>query len=153
LIPEAPYSGFFQDEVFAAFYQEGEGVKKIFSFMAFIALIISCMGLFGLVSIHVTRRMKEIGIRKVLGASIAQVSNLINREFVFVIVIAIMLAAPLSYFAIYGMLNALYEYRVDAGVLPFALAAVLIFLTAGLTISTQVYKAATANPAAVLRSE
>ncbi len=153
LIPEAPYSGFFQDEVFAAFYQEGEGVKKIFSFMAFIAVIISCTGLFGLVSIHLTRRMKEIGIRKVLGASLLQVANLINREFVFVIVIAMLISAPLSYYAIYGMLGALYEYRVDAGVLPFVFAGILIFLTAGLTISTQVYKAATANPATVLRSE
>jgi hypothetical protein len=153
LIPEAPYNGFFQDEVFAAFYQEGEGVKKLFSFMAVIALIISCMGLFGLVSIHLTRRMKEIGIRKVLGASMLQVSNLINREFVFVVLIAMLISAPLSYYAIYGMLNALYEYRVATGILPFVFAGVLIFLTAGLTISTQVYKATTVNPATVLRSE
>jgi len=121
--------------------------------MAVMALLISCTGLFGLVSIHLTRRMKEIGIRKVLGASVLQVSNLINREFMFIVFIAMLIAGPVSYFSIYSILRALFEYRVDAGALPFIFAGVLIFLTAGLMISTQVYKAASVNPATVLRSE
>ena len=153
LFPDTPYEGFFQDEVFAGFYQEGIGIKKLFLFIATVALLITCMGLFGLVSLTIARRMKEFSIRKTLGADFLNLTHLITKGFIISLAVACLLAAPLSYFALNGLLEAFYAYRIMLGPLPFVLAAFLIALTVILTVTSQIYKAYLANPVSALRLE
>ena len=123
------------------------------SFIAFIALTVSCMGLFGLVSLNLAKRMKEISIRKVLGASVTNILRLINKEFITLLLIAIVVAAPLSYLMLKNILELTFQYSMPVGPGPVLLTAALIILTALLTIFSQVYKGATANPVDGLRTE
>jgi len=153
LFPDEPYTSFFQDSVFDEFFRDTNNIAKVFTFTALMALIISCMGLFGLASQNITRRMREISIRKVLGASIAHVTQLVHRGFFLLLAIAAIIAAPLSYFALNPLLDSIFEYRIPIDSFPFIIAFTLIFLTAVITISTQIFRVATTNPAEILRNE
>ena len=117
------------------------------------ALLIASMGLYGLASQNTARRMKEIGIRKVLGASVGHVAGLVNRTFLFILLIAALIAMPLSYLMLNALLDAIFAYHVTIGWLPFAIAFGCVMLTAAAAVSTQVFKVATTNPALVLRNE
>ena len=153
LFPELPYEGFFQDAVFDGFFVEMSRMSKMFLVTAMMALLLSCMGLFGLVSLNITQRMKEISIRKVLGASVREIAKLLNLELLILLTIATLSSLPTSYFLFDGLLDSAYEYRAPIGPVPFIWATLLIFTTALLTVATQVYKAATANPVRALRTE
>jgi len=128
-------------------------VKRMSAFIAFAALVICCMGLFGIVSLAIARRMKEISIRKVLGATISHVTGLMNKEFVVMLVIAVILSTPLSYYLTAMLLDSIYKYRVPLESGPFIFAALILFATALLTVFSQVYKAAAANRVEALRNE
>lgn len=153
LVPDAPYEGVFQDTVFDRFYRDSANISKVFSFTALMALLISCMGLFGLASQNIARRMREISIRKVLGATVVGVTSLVNRKFVVLMAVAAVVATPASYFLAGAFLDGVFEYRTPIGPLPFFIAYALVFATAVLTMSTQLYRVATANPARELRNE
>jgi len=144
---------FFQDTAFDEFYEESQGITNVFVFTALMALLLSCMGLFGLAAQNVASRMKEISIRKVLGASVMQVTQLVNRRFFMLLIIAAILASPLSFFIVEMLLGSIYVYHLPMGPAPFIIAYVLVFLTAALTISTQLRKVVTANPAQELRND
>ena len=153
LFPDEPYDSFFQDSVFDGFFRDTRNITKIFTFTALMALVISCMGLFGLASQNITRRMREISIRKVLGASVSHVTQLVHRGFFLLLAIAAIIATPLTYYMLNPLLDSIYEYRIPIDSLPFILAFVLVFVTAIVTVSTQIYRVATTNPAEVLRNE
>lgn len=153
LIPDIPYDGFFQNTVFDNVLRQNYEINKINAFTALMALLISCMGLFGLASQNIARRMKEISVRKVLGASIPHVTQLVNRSFLLILFIAAAISTPLAYMAVDGLLDSVFAYRAPLGVGPFLIAYSVVFLTALITISTQVYKVVVANPADVLRNE
>ena len=153
LNPETPYAGFYQDEVLAFFFREIKGITQLTSFTAIIALLISCMGLFGLISLNITKRMKEFSIRKVLGASLLHVTKLVNKDFIVLMMIAIGIAAPLSFYLLNMMLSSVFQYHIDLGITPFLLTAVCLLLTASLTVSSLIYKVARMNPVTGLRDE
>jgi len=153
LAPNIEYSGFFQDTVFQEILRENTNIKNMFRFIAALALLIACMGLLGLAAQKVARSMKEIGIRKVLGASTPYLTRKINRTFVFILCIAAVIATPLGYLAMDALLGSIYANPIPIGPSPFILSFALVLATAMLTISTQVRKIASANPADVLRSE
>ncbi len=153
LLPERLYLDFFQDSVFDSFYRQNEARSAIATFIAIIGLILSCMGLFGLAALSVDKRMKEFSIRKVLGARAGHVISLLNREFVPVIVVALVIATPLSYFLIESMLEMRFAYRMELGIAPFLIAAVCLIATAFLTISSQILRVLRENPIDALRSE
>ena len=153
LFPDQPYNGFFQDTVFEEFYRETTNIKRLFAFVALMALIISCMGLFGLAAQNIARRMKEISIRKVLGATVASVTTRINRGFLALLLIAAVIAIPLSYALLNALLNSIYPAPMPLGPAPFVWALVLVFITATGAISSLIYKVVTTNPAEVLRNE
>lgn len=153
LIPEFPYNGVFQDEVFARAMKEISGIQKLFAFIAVVALAISCMGLFGLVALSVAKRRKEFSIRKVLGANLAHIAHLVNREFAVILALAAVIATPLGWFVLDLLLDKVYFYRVALTAAPFIMALLVILFTAMLTVSTQIYKVATASPVEGLRSE
>ncbi len=153
LIPDIPYDAFFQDAVFDNQLRENYQINKVFGFTALMALLISCMGLFGLASQNIARRMKEISVRKVLGASVAHLTQLVNRSFLLILAIAAVIATPLAYLVVNGLLDSVYAYRAALGAGPFLIAYSVVFLTALATISTQIYSVVVANPAEVLRNE
>jgi ABC-type antimicrobial peptide transport system permease subunit len=153
LFPDAPFSAFFQDGVFDYAFRNNEGITRIFAAAATITLIISCMGLFGLVTLMIAKRMKEISIHKVLGASVSQVANLVSRRFVILVLASTALAVPVGYVLLQNLLDAVYPYHMPLGLAPFVLAVSIVLLTAVLTIASQVYKATVRNPIDALRYE
>ena len=142
----------FLDESFAARYETERRVGVVMGWMSAVAIVISCMGLFGLVALATVRRTKEIGIRKVLGATTSSVLLLMSREFGWLVVAANVIAWPVAYFALNRWL-AFYAYRVDMGVGWFVLAGVGVLAVALATVSSQTWLAARANPADALRYE
>jgi putative ABC transport system permease protein len=153
LVPGTPFEYFFQNEVFEQFFQESGGITRVFTFVAIIALLISCLGLFGLASQNIASRLKEISIRKVLGASVPHITQMANRRFLLLLSIGALVATPLSYLIMNTLLDDIYTYRMSIGPSSCIFADVLVFITASLTIATQVYKLISTNPVEVLRNE
>ena len=153
-IPDDPYRGFFQDGVFDEFYKESQGISNVFISVATMALLLTCMGLFGLVSLIVAKRMKEFSIRKVLGASMGQLGRLLTKQFIWVLLIATILAFPLCYgFLEFVILDDIFDFRVPLTPLPFVIGGLAVVLASLLTISSQLKKVAQANPVDALRDE
>ena len=117
-----------------------------------LSIFIACMGLFGLATLTVVRRTREIGIRKVLGASVGSVVQLLSKEFVVLVIIAALIAFPLGWWAMNKWLED-FAYRINIEWWTFLLAAIIAITIAFLTISTQAIKAAIANPVKSLRTE
>ena len=122
------------------------------SYASGIALVLACLGLFGLTALTVTRRTKEIGIRKVLGASVSGVVYLLSKEFMLLVLAANLLAWPLAYLAMQRWLED-FAYHIDLSLWIFLLAGLAAFAIALLTVSYQAIKAALANPVDSLRYE
>jgi len=147
-----PLSYSFMDEDLERFYQSEQRWSQIVGYSALITIFIACLGLLGLVSLTVTNRTKEIGIRKVLGASISSIVTLISKDFLKLVIIALVLATPLAWFAMNKWLSN-FAYQIDMQWWVFAAAGLLTILVALLTISFQSIKAALLNPAESLKNE
>lgn len=150
--PAYPFQYKFVDEEYARKFNLEVLVGKLAGTFAALAILISCLGLFGLAAYIAEQRTKEIGIRKVLGASISQVWALLSREFVLLVVIGCLIASPLAFFFLEHWLQQ-YPYHVGIGPSVFLLAGASAILITLLTISFQAIKAALANPVKSLRSE
>ena len=150
--PSYPYTYAFADDAYAQKFALEVLVGKLAGVFAALAIFISCLGLFGLAAYVAEQRTKEIGIRKVLGASIPQVWGLLTRDFILLVGISCLIASPLAWYFLHSWLMK-YDYRVsiDAGV--FLLAGGMALLITIVTISFQALKAATSNPTTALRSE
>jgi putative ABC transport system permease protein len=142
----------FLDELYQAQYISEQRVSVISKYFAALAIIISCLGLFGLATFNAEVRTKEIGIRKVLGASISNVMVMLSRDFVVLILIAMMIGFPLAWIAMNAWLDG-FAYRVSIGADVFINAAVALILLTLLTVSYQSLKAALMNPVKSLRTE
>jgi putative ABC transport system permease protein len=147
-----PFSYAFLDDIFNNLYTGEQTEGKLFNYFAAIAIFISCLGLLGLAAYTAQVRTREIGIRKVLGASVSRVVSLLAKDFVKLVFIAIAIATPLAWFAMHKWLQA-YAYRVSIGWWVFVLAGLIAVVIAFITISFQSVKAAVANPVKSLRSE
>jgi putative ABC transport system permease protein len=152
IIPYRPFSYTFADEIFDRQYRSEERFGRLFLNFAILAIAISCLGLLGLASYATIQRTKEIGIRKVLGASVPRIVNLLSREFLLLVLVAFLIATPISYFLMHSWLKDFY-YRISISWWIFALGGVLALAIAVLTISFQATRAAMANPVKALRSE
>jgi putative ABC transport system permease protein len=142
----------FFDETFANFYKKEQQFARILNTATGIAIFISCMGLFGLVAFTTQRRTKEIGIRKVLGASVTQIVQLLSKDFLRLVILGIVIASPIAYWAMNKWLQD-FAYRVEISWWIFALAGVVAVVIALLTVSYQSIRAAMANPVKSLRTE
>jgi putative ABC transport system permease protein len=147
-----PFEYTFLDDAFGTMYTSEQRLGSIFGIFATLAIIIACLGLFALTSFTAEQRTKEIGIRKVLGASVSGIVFLLSREFGKLILIAFLFALPVAWFAVEWWLKN-YTYKVDLGITVYLLAGIGAFVVAWLTIGYQSIKAATANPVESLRSE
>ncbi|MVZ66676.1 FtsX-like permease family protein [Sphingobacterium sp. DK4209] len=142
----------FYDESILAMYKKEQNLYKLTNISTGIAIIISCLGLFGLATITAFQRSKEIGIRKVLGASITGIVSMLSRDFVKMVLLAILIASPIIWWACNKWLED-FAYRIDISWKPFILGGSLAILAALLTVSYQAIKAAKTNPVDSLRDE
>lgn len=152
LNPNFPFTYQFADEAYGKLYVSESIIGTLSKYFSALAIVISCMGLLGLVIFSAEMRTKEIGIRKVLGASIASILRLLSRDVAMLVLIAFCIATPLSLWISSNWLQS-FEYRVSVGWWTFAIAGVVTLLITLCTISVQVIKSAISNPVSCLRSE
>ena len=152
MAPGMPFSYRFLDESFNDMYRSEQRIGKIALTFSILAILIACLGLFGLAAFIAEQRTKEIGIRKVLGASVNGLVTLLSKDFVKLVVIAFLIAAPLAWYFMQRWLQD-FQYRVTINWVVFAIAAFIAFFIAIATISFQAIKAAVANPVKNLRTE
>lgn len=148
-IPQVPFDHRFLDESYNQLYKSERQFGQVFNIFTCIALFIACMGLFGLVTHKVIQRTKEIGIRKVLGASVTNIVSLISKDFLQLVLVATIIAIPIAWWGSQRWLQD-FAYRIDIGWWTFLLIGLLAIGLAFLTVSTQALRAATANPADTL---
>ena len=147
-----PFDYSFMDEDFNKLYTTEQRTGQIFITFAILAIVIACLGLFGLITYAAEQRIKEIGIRKVLGANVANIVTMISKDFMKLVFVASIIAFPLAWWAMNKWLQD-FAYRIDIRWWVFAFAGIITVLISLLTISFQAIKAATANPVNSLRSE
>jgi putative ABC transport system permease protein len=152
VIPNLPFSYYFMDEFFDRQYRSEERFGKLFLNFAILAIFISCLGLLGLASYSTMQRTREIGIRKVMGASVSNIINLLSRDFLKLVIISFFIAAPVAWYFMHQWL-ADFAYRTNISWWIFATAGIMAVLIAVITISFQAIKAAVSNPVKALRTE
>jgi putative ABC transport system permease protein len=150
--PNSPFEYFFLDDYFNAQYLSEQKFARIFSLFASLAILIACLGLFGLASYMTIQRTKEIGIRKVLGASMIHIITLLSRDFLLLIAASSIITLPVVYFIMKNWLQN-YAYQMDIHWWILALPILMVFLVALFTVTLQTVKTALDNPVKSLRSE
>jgi ABC-type antimicrobial peptide transport system permease subunit len=148
----APFEYKFLDDDYARLFNNEERIGKLATVFSILTIFISCLGIFGLATFAASQRTKEIGIRKVLGASIFALWRMLSADFLLLVVVAILLGAPLAYYLATQWLEQ-YEYRVEISWLIFVVTSILVVLITLFTVSYQTLKAALANPMNSLRTE
>ena len=149
---EKPFEFSFMDEAFDAQYKAEDRLSKILNVFTAFAVLIASLGLFGLATFMAVRRTKEIGVRKVLGASVQNITLLLSKDFIKLVLLAIVIASPISWWAVNSWLQN-FAYRVNIEWWMFGVAGLFGLLIALFTVSFQAVKAAIANPSRSLRSE
>ncbi|MEQ9167764.1 MAG: ABC transporter permease [Fulvivirga sp.] len=159
---EAKWKEIFTDRIYTGEYinleiQSANRVNKnivtIFTFLGIIATILSISGLYTLVSLHILKKLKEVAVRKVLGASIQGIVLKLNKQFIIMMLIAIVISSTLSYFVIGGLMSSIWAYHVELGLIVFLSSGFIFLFISTLTIGSKVYHAAASNPVDSLRSE
>ena len=150
--PGAPFAYYFLDSRFADLYSSEQKTGQVITSFSLLAMVIACLGLFGL-AIHITQqRAKEIGIRKVFGASVQQLLFLVSRDFLLLVCMSFLISIPLTWWSMHKWLQD-FAYRIDIGWQAFLIAAVTAILLALVTVGFQAIKSAMANPIKSLRTE
>jgi len=150
--PSSPFDYKFVDENFARKFTAENRIGKLSSFFSILAIFISCMGLFGMASFMAEQRTKEIGVRKVLGASVFNVWKLLSKEFVALILVSFAISIPISWFAMHSWLQN-YDYRTSISLWVFVITGFTTLLITIITVSYHAVSAALANPVKSLRTE
>ncbi|WP_234736862.1 ABC transporter permease [Tellurirhabdus bombi] len=150
--PEKEFAYEFLDQTIERLYEREQRFGKLIGYFAGLAILISCLGLYGLVALVTQQKTKEIGIRKVLGASVGSIVGLLSRDFVLLVVASLVIASPLAWWVMNDWLKG-FAYRIDLAWWIFALAGLLVVVVTLLTVSLQSIKAALINPVKSLRSE
>ncbi|SKB81433.1 FtsX-like permease family protein [Parapedobacter luteus] len=150
--PDKVFDYSFLDEAYAAQYRKDTVTMYLFSCFTALAILIACLGLYGLVALMTARRTKEIGIRKVLGASVQGIVKLLSKDFVKLVLVAVVVASPIAWWAMDKWLEN-FAYRIDIEWWMFAAAGVAAVMIALATVSWQAIRAAVANPVESLRDE
>lgn len=152
IYPEEEFNYNYFDETIAFFYKKEKDVSRLLNWSAGLAVFISCLGLLGLVIYTTTQRVKEIGVRKVLGASVSQIVGLLSKDFLMLVVLAFLIAAPLAWWAMNKWLQD-FAFRTNISWWVFAVCGISMMIIAWLTLSIQTFRSATVNPVKSLRTE
>ena len=150
--PNSPFEYFFLDQEYDKQFRADEQFQQVFGTLTGFAILIACLGLFGLVSFTIAKRAKEIGVRKVLGAEVWQIILLLSKDFVSLVLFSMLIAIPLTFFIISNWLER-YAFRIDLNVWLFVLPALAVLLVAAVTVVIETWKISRANPIKSLRSE
>lgn len=153
IFPNRLYNGRFLNEALAEAVTVNNNIVKMSIFFGVIALILSATGLFTLVSLNIIKKMKEIGVRKVLGASIGNITRIINTEFVIILLVSSAMGSAASYFLVDMLMDSIWDYYQSTTSITFVLSVFLMFLISGLAIASKVFSAASMNPVQTLRDE
>ncbi len=151
-LPNRPFEYQFLDQRYHQLYEAEQNQSELFSIFSGLAIFIACLGLFGLATFNTLQRVKEIGIRKVLGASVRSILSLLSKEIVVLIIVANLIAWPIAWFLMNKWLDT-FAYHVDMSLLIYLISGVIAVLVALITVSTQTVKAAMTNPSNTLRYE
>ena len=150
--PQQPFEYHFVDQEYAKEFGDEERIGKLATVFASLAIFISCLGLFGMASFMAEQRVKEIGVRKVLGASVFALWQLLSKDFAILVFISIIIASPVAYYFMHNWLNN-YQYHTDVAWWIFIVTAISAILITLITVSFQTIKAALANPIKSLKTE
>lgn len=150
--PQYVYDYHFVDEGYAQKFSQEKRIGTLIGLFAGLTIFISCLGLFGLAAYMAQNRIKEIGVRKVLGASVTSIASLLSKDFLKLVLISFVIASPIAWYFMNSWLQR-YNYRINIEWWVFALTGLLSALIAVITVSYQAIKAAVANPVKSLRSE
>lgn len=153
IAPDDPYEGLFQDDVFQQFFRSNRSNDTIMYFLSAVALVLACMGLYGLVSYNLARRLKEFGVRKVFGANLIHIFRLMNRDYIWIVLTAFAIGAPAGFYLMGLMIEAAYPEHIPIGMWPFIVAMGVMTLTVAVTIATQLRRVSRQSPAVTLRNE
>lgn len=152
IAPDDIYEGFMQDDVFADFNRNNNSNIQILVFVSTITIALASLGLFGLVSFNTTRRMKEYSIRKVMGANVAQIFKLMNRDYTLILTTAFFIGAPSGFLLVNPLIQLAYPEPQGATPMPFMIAVLIMALAVSLTVVTQLFRIAKKSPSEVLRN-
>lgn len=152
LVPDLPLIYFFADEAYNNQYRDEQRFGKLFIGFAAFAILISCLGLLGLSAFSITRRTREVGVRKVMGASVSGIVGLLSLDFIKLVFVAILIASPVAWYAMNRWLLE-FAYRIEISPWIFTLAGFIALSIAVATVSFQAIRAALMNPVKSLRSE
>lgn len=153
LFPNKLYNGEILDENMAEALEVNANIVTMYIFLGIISTLLSISGLYTLVSLNLIKRMKEIGVRRVLGASISNVTRIVNKEFILILVIAALLGSITSYYGTDLLMGSIWTYYMEIGFLTFFIPISLIFIISAAVVVTKAFKAAITNPALTLRDE
>lgn len=151
-VPQRPFTYYYLDDSFNALHKADERFEVLFSWLTGLAIFIACLGLFALIAFVVEQRTKEIGIRKVMGASVTHIAMLIYKDFLKVIMVALAIASPVAWYFMNRWLEG-FAYHIEISWWVFGMAGILAFLIAFITISYQSVKASLMNPVNSLKME
>ena len=153
LFPNLPFEGTYQSVMLDDAMSVSDSISTVMFYVSLLALIISAMGMFALISLSIARRTKEIGIRKVLGASVLGIGRLVSKEYILIFILSSIISVFGGYYLAKMFISSIFAYYVEFGILPFLLSILIVLGIAMLTIGSQMYKAATSNPVEALRYE
>ncbi|MEO6302478.1 MAG: ABC transporter permease [Bacteroidia bacterium] len=149
---DAPFKSSFLEEDFNSLYKSEQNMRSVLGAFTFLSVLVACLGLFGLAAFTIKQRFREIGIRKVLGSSVRDIVRLLSKDFLKLVIISILIAAPIAWYAMHKWLQD-FAYKIDISWWVFLLAGFLAVVIAFVTVSFQAIKAAIANPIKSLRTE
>lgn len=150
--PLYPFDYNFFDDIFDRAYRSEMKTAELANWFTVLAIVIACLGLYGLAAHKVQHRIKEVGVRKVLGASVLRILILLSRDFALLLIVAFAIAAPVAYYVMDNWLNG-FAYHTDISLITFIVALIMMILVAGLTVGYRTYRAAVRNPVESLREE
>ncbi len=153
IAPDDPFEGIYQSEVMDSFFRENRSNQIVLGGISGIALLLACIGLYGLISFQVSRRLKEISVRKVLGASLAQIVSVVNKDYLIMLLIAMVVGMPIGYLFVNQLIVAIYPDPLPTTIWPFVLAFGITMLAMAVTLGSQIMRISTQNPAENLRTE
>jgi putative ABC transport system permease protein len=151
--PDDPWRGFLQDDAFRDFFNSNHANNIVGYFISGVALLLSCMGLYGLVAYNLTRRLKEFSVRKIFGASLLQIFRLMNGDYIWIVLVAFAIGAPLGSYLINMVIKAAYPDPIPVDYTPHIVTGAMMVLTVALTVSTQLRRVSKESPTVTLRSE
>jgi ABC-type antimicrobial peptide transport system permease subunit len=153
VFPNRIYSGEYLNDEMEEARDVNINIVKMFIFLGLVATFLSALGLYSLVSLNIMKRMKEIGIRKVLGAKIGNIALVVNKQFLIIMLVASVLGSVAGYYMTTGLMQQIWAYYINLGADAFILSLAVLFSVSVLTVGYKIYAAANVNPAYTLRNE